>query len=114
MRIGDWSSDVCSSDLAGRGAAGGALPLRTRRSRRRDEGGGAAAPAECAGPLAAVVAGTGLRRRQGGGDRSEERRVGKACVSTGRYRWPPYYSKKKHILSIQNVINPNNHIHNYK
>src|SRR3546814_21002894 len=27
-------------------------------------------------------------------DRSEERRVGKACVSTGRLRWPPYYSKK--------------------
>src|SRR3546814_20709288 len=27
--------------------------------------------------------------------RSEERRVGKECVSTCRYRWSPYPSKKK-------------------
>src|SRR3546814_13352844 len=27
--------------------------------------------------------------------RSEERRVGKACVSTCRSRWSPYHSKKK-------------------
>src|SRR3546814_16045102 len=27
--------------------------------------------------------------------RSEERRVGKECVSTGRSRWSPYPSKKK-------------------
>src|SRR3546814_15865030 len=27
--------------------------------------------------------------------RSEERRVGKECVSTGRYRWSPYTYKKK-------------------
>src|SRR3546814_13784972 len=64
MRISDWSRRVLFRS-AGRGAAGGALPLRTRRSPRRDDGGGAAAPAECAGPLAVVVAGTGLRRRQG-------------------------------------------------
>src|SRR3546814_15751525 len=29
--------------------------------------------------------------RNTGGDRSEERRVGKECVSTGRYRWSPYH-----------------------
>src|SRR3546814_17023190 len=28
-------------------------------------------------------------------DRSEERRVGKECVSTCRNRWAPYHSKKK-------------------
>src|SRR3546814_17698500 len=28
--------------------------------------------------------------------RSEERRVGKECVSTCRSRWSPYQSKKKH------------------
>src|SRR3546814_14424327 len=28
--------------------------------------------------------------------RSEERRVGKECVSTCRYRWSPYHYKKKH------------------
>src|SRR3546814_13582754 len=27
--------------------------------------------------------------------RSEGRRGGKECVSTGRYRWSPYHSKKK-------------------
>src|SRR3546814_14084140 len=30
--------------------------------------------------------------------RSEERRVGKECVSTCRSRWSPYHSKKKLIL----------------
>src|SRR3546814_13520477 len=29
------------------------------------------------------------------GQRSEERRVGKECVSTCRSRWSPYHSKKK-------------------
>src|SRR3546814_14947263 len=28
--------------------------------------------------------------------RSEERRVGKECVSTCRSRWSPYHKKKKH------------------
>src|SRR3546814_12965421 len=30
-----------------------------------------------------------------GGDRSEERRVGKACVSTCRSRWSPKHDKKQ-------------------
>src|SRR3546814_12550732 len=30
-----------------------------------------------------------------GTGRSEERRVGKECVSTSRSRWSPYHSKKK-------------------
>src|SRR3546814_16662523 len=29
------------------------------------------------------------------GERSEERRVGKECVSTCRSRWSPYHTKKK-------------------
>src|SRR3546814_11258482 len=32
-----------------------------------------------------------------GGCRSEERRVGKECVSTCRSRWSPYHYKKKKI-----------------
>src|SRR3546814_18914730 len=28
-------------------------------------------------------------------ERSEERRVGKRCVGTGRHRWAPYHYKKK-------------------
>src|SRR3546814_12027335 len=35
--------------------------------------------------------------------RSEERRVGKECVSTCRYRWSPYHSKKNHTDDSQNT-----------
>src|SRR3546814_11432362 len=35
-----------------------------------------------------------------GGGRSEERRVGKECVSTRRSRWTPYNDKKKNVLSF--------------
>src|SRR3546814_12671826 len=36
------------------------------------------------------------------GARSEERRVGKECVSTCRYRWSRYHAKKKrHTISAQ-------------
>src|SRR3546814_15854158 len=34
--------------------------------------------------------------------RAEERRVGKECVSTCRYRWPPYNQKRKIQRSRQN------------
>src|SRR3546814_14108341 len=37
--------------------------------------------------------------------RSEERRVGKECVSTCRSRWSPYHEKKKHITTIKQVDN---------
>src|SRR3546814_13432204 len=35
------------------------------------------------------------RRAEQRPDRSEERRVGKECVSTCRSRWSPYHYKKK-------------------
>src|SRR3546814_20982154 len=38
----------------------------------------------------------GLQRRCRGLPRSEERRVGKACVSTCRSRWSPYHKKTNH------------------
>src|SRR3546814_6165694 len=64
MRISDWSSDVCSSDL-------GLSSTETRLfARRRPQ---------------VVVARAGHRIR------SEERRVGKECVSTCRSRWSPYH-----------------------
>src|SRR3546814_6533267 len=66
MRISDWSSDVCSSDL------GGAVGNRAAM-------GGRGAQVELV--LAAEL---GLWR-------SEERRVGKECVSTCRSRWSPYH-----------------------
>src|SRR3546814_11135874 len=34
--------------------------------------------------------------------RSEERRVGKECVSTCRSRWSPYHYKKKQTQNINN------------
>src|SRR3546814_15273006 len=36
--------------------------------------------------------------------RSEERRVGKECVSTCRSRWSPYPSNKKHAIYMNNQI----------
>src|SRR3546814_19320924 len=37
---------------------------------------------------------THLPRVRGGHERSDERRVGKECVGTGRSRWSPYHEKK--------------------
>src|SRR3546814_20056545 len=45
--------------------------------------------------------------------RSEERRVGKGCVSTCRSRWSPYHSKKKntsHHVKITEIDNKCIHI----
>src|SRR3546814_19691910 len=78
MHISDWSSDVCSSDLP---PGGGDLPLH-RAGRRAQHP--AQLPAEPAHP-----------GDPGQRPRSEERRVGKECVSTCRSRWSPYHSKKK-------------------
>src|SRR3546814_5301592 len=72
MRISDWSSDVCSSDL----------PFPTA--------------------IGAIVKPVGLIQTAIGVEagelpyfhtihRSEERRVGKECVSTCRSRWSPYH-----------------------
>src|SRR3546814_3294144 len=70
MRISDWSSDVCSSDLP-------ALPFlgQPRGIARRGE--------EHGGTDRRPPARSAVRR-------SEERRVGKECVSTCRSRWSPY------------------------
>src|SRR3546814_6532737 len=84
VRISDWSSDVCSSDLRrqpwpaadrGHGCRRGLVPCGD-------------------GPPYAGGGSRTLRlsphRRQGLA-RSEERRVGKECVSTCRSRWSPYH-----------------------
>src|SRR3546814_14730301 len=98
MRISDWSSDVCSSDLRERLGArgdedaavlpdlGGALPERDRWHWRARPGLGDD-PGDVPRPCDADN-GCRLRRR------SEERRVGKECVSTCRSRWSPYHEKK--------------------
>src|SRR3546814_7671969 len=71
MRISDWSSDVCSSDL-----------LYVGRIRGRRMGEKTIGEAGLSSSRSAVDRSTG---------RSEERRVGKECVSTCRSRWSPYH-----------------------
>src|SRR3546814_11394770 len=107
MRISDWSSDVCSSDL--RGGAFALPALRAPAELVREHPGvqlaGAARQvplmpradfaAVPAGGTADDAAGAGVRVAVGvrlaGVRRSEERRVGKECVSTCRSRWSPYH-----------------------
>src|SRR3546814_15670739 len=106
MRISDWSSDVCSSDLLVFLVllAGHPDLLRHRGLRQAEQqpplphlaadmlvhrvvGGDVVV-----GALAAAAArGPGLARHGVGGHRSEERRIGKECVRTCRTWWPPYH-----------------------
>src|SRR3546814_3886504 len=81
MRISDWSSDVCSSDLDRAAAVAG----RTRLAQD--------VPERFAGALARHLDQAERRERMDlrAGVRTEERRVGKECVSTCRSRWSPYH-----------------------
>src|SRR3546814_1679835 len=77
MRISDWSSDVCSSDL---GRQAGRDRIRWAALLAGHGGGGGRGPARL-----------GDHGAQDRPRRSEERRVGKECVSTCRSRWSPYH-----------------------
>src|SRR3546814_3542835 len=89
MRISDWSSDVCSSDLFWGGHQRRLSNSCTERSLKQ------------AGALALERNGRVFRSLPLDPDclqtnlapvtRSEERRVGKECVSTCRSRWSPYH-----------------------
>src|SRR3546814_11927501 len=103
MRISDWSSDVCSSDLsAGRYFMGFVDVLleilRPTGGRFADET--APKPLPMPVDLRPVLERIeklmpGLRGRPRlsmiATYRSEARRVGKECVSTCRSRWSPYH-----------------------
>src|SRR3546814_13932935 len=102
MRISDWSSDVCSSDLADRRQLNEDNVAELLLSVVAD-----ADRCLVAGnhhPLV-VLGVTLLAHALASPDvsasaivvRSEERRVGKECVSTCRSRWSPYHYKKKNI-----------------
>src|SRR3546814_13547104 len=101
MRISDWSSDVCSSDLdrvalRARYAARADRPARRRRGRGYGEQSAPAHPAGDRGARADLrQIGADPRHARRPAGRSEERRVGKECVSTCRSRWLPEQSKKK-------------------
>src|SRR3546814_18195175 len=94
MRISDWSSDVCSSDLhAAAGVAedhrveqGDLLPHRRQHADRIER-----------------AAQERQRRNHHQRDhlRSEERRVGKECVSTCSSRGSPDHSQKKQNWKIK-------------
>src|SRR3546814_3255407 len=81
MRISDWSSDVCSSDLHSVVPAKAGIQFG-RGSRE-------AAFLLCWAPAFAGV--TAIRQSTSIRSRSEERRVGKECVSTCRVGWSPYH-----------------------
>src|SRR3546814_19066297 len=95
MRISDWSSDVCSSDLdeqgnrlsAGDRAADRVVPYRrvAAQARRVAQPQDRQARERAKSALKAGAAPF----------RSEERRVGKECVSTCRSRWSANHEKKK-------------------
>src|SRR3546814_5335658 len=85
MRISDWSSDVCSSDLGGW--------VRVVHSVTRD-GGFVAIWSDITEIKAREAALRTARDRAEAASkakRSEERRVGKECVSTCRSRWSQYH-----------------------
>src|SRR3546814_12009062 len=108
MRISDWSSDVCSSDLVRaakpeslteddlhdwhilelvfrkRSETDGSLKIRGRKVEKRF---------------------SGRRGKPTGADitfhRSEERRVGKECVSRCRSRWSTYHKyRQQHLFKL--------------
>src|SRR3546814_17534716 len=99
MRISDWSSDVCSSDLGEAKIA--AIGIRVRRWVTFHGFAINVAPdlshfggiVPCGLPDYAVTSLAALGRQASLAevDRSEERRVGKECVSTCRSRWSPYH-----------------------
>src|SRR3546814_8234280 len=103
MRISDWSSDVCSSDLwrdvmlAIHDGARPPAPKRPERvvPQRVAFTGTAEQPRTdyfIAGTVQTRIAtAPATARRPHITNRSEERRVGKECVSTCRSRWSPYH-----------------------
>src|SRR3546814_21054531 len=102
MRISVWSSDVCSSDLGS--SPGYASPKTCDRGHR-------AAHPRCVPERCADRVGAAAK-----GDRSEERRVGKECVSTCRSRWSPYHEKQNQYNYNQRTpyIETNNRTHTHE
>src|SRR3546814_12275195 len=105
MRISDWSSDVCSSDLESVTLAIRMKPESGWHGYWTNPG-AAGLPVEADWDLPTGVTVSSLRHpaphlldvqgiassvHDGPFTRSEERRVGKACVSTCRYRWSRYH-----------------------
>src|SRR3546814_18350003 len=97
MRISDWSSDVCSSDLVydpnGHTSIGVGKTHHMNMDHSAWEGYEIDGHVDVVLSRGFVVVADGEFKGTKG--RSEERRVGKEGVSTCRSRWSPYHSKKK-------------------
>src|SRR3546814_13190587 len=105
MRISDWSSDVCSSDLhdyigpSNRGRRSMSSYMPTLKQLQylvalKEHGHFGKAADSCFVTQSTLSAGIRELESLIGitlVERSEERRVGKECVSTCRYRWSPYH-----------------------
>src|SRR3546814_10898010 len=85
MRISDWSSDVCSSDLIARGMFGAIIvdPKDPKAMPKADR--------EYVLIQSELYPNPDSKEDMMQNKRSEERRVGKECVSTCRSRWSPYH-----------------------
>src|SRR3546814_19890660 len=93
MRISDWSSDVCSSDLA----------VCERASREEQEIAPGAQHREGQDLCSFLPCCLDNQPWPSSEQRSDARRVGKEGVSTCRSRWSPYHKKKK-PRQITNVL----------
>src|SRR3546814_3608070 len=87
MRISDWSSDVCSSDLDGFDRE--AIEEAIERSAKGKKLRGGSTVSQQTAKNVFLWQGSGWTR-YARKVRSAERRVGKECVSTCRSRWSPY------------------------
>src|SRR3546814_11643803 len=101
MRISDWSSDVCSSDLLLEAALGERIGVADEEwaligPLLPAERGRGCRPAQdnrryFEGMMWIARTGAQWRHLPDEYGRSEERRVGQECVSTCRSRWSPYH-----------------------
>src|SRR3546814_12649910 len=98
MRISDWSSDVCSSDLIERRVEGQGQDLGHYSTSTNARTSLALPTARASWARIFTCARLTSRTRaltsamlRAETLRSEERRVGKECVSTCRSRWSPYH-----------------------
>src|SRR3546814_10405850 len=81
VRISDWSSDVCSSDLRVEGVGNVQVFASPYAMRVWLD------PQKLANYRLSAAEALAAVQEQNSQSRSEERRVGEECVSTCRYRW---------------------------
>src|SRR3546814_4407989 len=96
MRISDWSSDVCSSDLQEEEEATMAIDVKGWASKFKsltdnDQTIAAMGKYYTCTFMYDMTDRKVIIEMLDGKVRSEERRVGKECVSTCRSRWSPYH-----------------------